>query len=98
MSWFGNWEGGGYKSKKIEERLCSKCALGKIEDEIYFLMECPKYTNERNKIMSFLETVYPWTSQSQDHKSVFTAMMSSTNFEVQRQVSEYISKIFKIRN
>ena len=91
-------ERGRYKSKRIEERLCSNCALGKIEDEIHFLLECPKYTNERNEIMSFLETVYPWTSQSQNHKSVFITMMSSTNFEVQRRVSEYILEISKIRN
>jgi len=36
-------ECGRYRNIPISEGLCKMCNLGKTEDEIHFMLECPKY-------------------------------------------------------
>ena len=47
-------ETGRYNSKNEyllpEQRICQNCQLNKVEDEIHFLVECPKYNSERSQL------------------------------------------------
>jgi len=40
-------ETGRFCGLAVEDRLCEICKSGKIEDEIHFVVECPKYLEER---------------------------------------------------
>ena len=90
-------ERGRYKGKHLEERLCTNCNLRKIEDEIHFLVECPKYANKRKSLFEFLATVYPFASQLQDNKLIYKLLMSTKNFDLQKQLASFIFYIYKLR-
>jgi len=32
------------------ERLCKHCTMNTVEDELHFLVQCPKYNNFRNEL------------------------------------------------
>ena len=38
----------------VENRLCELCNLGKVEDELYFMMECSLYRGERERLFNTL--------------------------------------------
>ena len=41
-----------------DKRICIKCNMGHIEDELHFLLECPLYSNERQAfINSIMQSV-----------------------------------------
>ena len=42
-------ETGRHSNIPRDERLCQLCELGKIEDEDHFIMECPKFSQIRQK-------------------------------------------------
>lgn len=42
-------ETGRHQDIPQEERICSLCTLGKVEDEIHFMAECPAYENIRKE-------------------------------------------------
>ncbi len=37
------------------ERVCDKCDTGSVEDEIHFIMACPKYSNSRETLFTAIE-------------------------------------------
>ena len=43
-------ETGRYIDSRREDRPCHNCNLGKIEDEYHFILQCPLYTNIRNRM------------------------------------------------
>ena len=45
---------GNFRKLKVEERLCSLCNLNCTEDEIYFVLVCPKYTQIRSTLSDLL--------------------------------------------
>ena len=49
-------ESGRHKRPKtpVENRLCTVCDLNIVEDEVYFLLECPLYNNPRNYYLKML--------------------------------------------
>ena len=50
----GRYEFGGVENEKglpIEFRVCECCDLGRVEDEIHFLLECPLYRSERQALL-----------------------------------------------
>ena len=40
-------ETGRYLKLEVNKKLCNKCDLNKIEDEIHFLLECPSTSMDR---------------------------------------------------
>jgi hypothetical protein len=42
---------GRYRNTPAEARLCPHCDLNKVDTEIHFLLECPKYQNLRNDLI-----------------------------------------------
>jgi hypothetical protein len=43
-------ERGRYKGKSSEERTCTQCSSGEVEDEFHFLTICKRFTNEREPL------------------------------------------------
>ncbi len=41
-------ETGRFTKLAVEDRVCIMCNLGKVEDEVHFVVECPFYVAERN--------------------------------------------------
>ena len=62
-------ERGRYKNINPENRLCKNCQMQNIEDEIHFLIECPKYLHEHEKLLTsvyeFCKKFPPFISQEQ---------------------------------
>jgi hypothetical protein len=47
-------ETGRYKKLKLEERVCCSCNNKSVEDEVHFLIHCPKYQQKRKICYQFL--------------------------------------------
>jgi len=45
-------ETGRFTKLAVEERVCTMCNLGKVEDEVHFVVECPFYLAERNSLFN----------------------------------------------
>ena len=52
-------ECGRYKSIPRQERICRKCVLNEVEDEVHFLFNCPFYHPKRELLHSKISTVCP---------------------------------------
>ena len=69
--------------------------MQKIEDEIHFLTECPKYLHEREKLLT---SVYEFCKNF-PHLSVknkFLWLMSSDDTNIIQSVSQFIHTCFEI--
>ena len=49
---------GHFRKLKVEERVCTLCNLNCIEDEIHFVLVCPKYTQIRSPLLDLLLQKY----------------------------------------
>ncbi len=47
-------ETGRYLKLEVSKRLCNKCDLNKIEDEIHFLLECPSTSTDRQVLIDMI--------------------------------------------
>jgi hypothetical protein len=47
-------ETGRYLKLEVNKRLCNKCDLNKIEDEIHFLLECPSTSTDRQVLIDMI--------------------------------------------
>jgi hypothetical protein len=47
-------ETGRYLKLEANKRLCNKCDLNKIEDEIHFLLECPSTSTDRQVLIDMI--------------------------------------------
>ena len=54
-------ERGRYKRPQVapENRLCRQCDWDRAEDEIHFLLECPKYNHIRSVLVNKISQHYP---------------------------------------
>ena len=50
---------GRYEKIPRNERICKNCTLNETEDEIHFLLQCPKYNVQRENLLNQLFTSYP---------------------------------------
>ena len=93
---FGNLplriETGRYVDEKVEDRLCTLCTAGTIEDEIHFIFHCDRYKDIRN---SFIENV--------NNSCITFEFMSIVEklvylFENKaRQLAKFVCKAYSIR-
>ena len=47
-------EKGRYKNEKFSKRICILCNEMEIEDEIHFVIQCPRYQNQRETFFSYI--------------------------------------------
>ena len=84
-------ETGRHKKIDLEERMCKMCSQKRVEDERYFLLECPAYKVRK----SLLKHVYPIED---DLNNQFIQLMASSNQNVIYDIARYLKRAFKIRS
>ena len=52
-------ETGRYNRTPLEQRICQFCNLGEVEDEIYFIVDCPLYSSDRNILFNYVASKFP---------------------------------------
>ena len=70
-----------------------------VEDELHFLMECPKYAESRSKFIDFVNHKEPsllW-GLGRDIRICFRAIMASQCKEIIRVVADFIWDAFAVR-
>ena len=90
-------ETGRYENPRIDasERYCNVCRTNTVEDEIHFLLICPVYNLERQKLFSIITSIYSdFNLMSTDEKFVF--LMSDDN--ICRFTAKTCHKMFEIRS
>ncbi len=63
-------------STPVIDRICKHCPGRRIEDEYHFLIDCTKFSFERNKLFNIIEKACPQFKNIDDN-SKFIYMMSS---------------------
>ena len=76
----------------ISERYCTQCNTNSIEDEIHFLLVCPKYQSQRQELLKNINLPY----DTQQNQLIF--LLTKQNLSFNKQLSHYIYTLFKLRN
>ena len=79
-----------------DNRLCPKCDKQKVEDEFHFLMECPYYQVDRNKMLATVK----YTSlnlQRLCEMDQFVWLMSSQDENIILSLAEFLYKAMEKR-
>jgi hypothetical protein len=76
---------------ELNKRLCPKCAMGSIEDEEHFLMTCPAYQIERNKLMSVVQKKSPLFNHL-DVKDRFCWIVSNNDHDTLIALAEFVTR------
>lgn len=79
-----------YPKIPIEERICEHCTETKIEDELHFFMQCPKYHLDRQELIQNIN--FTQEVNTDDKKFIF--LMRNKNSEVIKMVGKYVNKLF----
>ena len=85
-------EVGRYKSIPEEDRLCTICDLGVVEDEFHFVFHCPLYDSLRNVLFEKVQDKNPdlfWLPES--------SMLSWLFEEEVFAVGKFIEKAWQLR-
>jgi hypothetical protein len=81
----------------VDRRLCSKCHLGQVEDEIHFLIQCPFYQRERNILFHQLKMnnckITVNDTNEENFKNIMSAKGKNTFY-----VAVHLIKCFKKRD
>ena len=82
-------EVGRHKKKTVDERLCTVCHV--VEDEIYFLIDCPKYDDARNSLFVHIQNnCNKFNTLDSKEKTIY--LMSTGDDECMKRVSSYVYK------
>ena len=82
-------ERGRYKNIKSENRICKNCQTQEIENEIHFLINCPKYSYERENLFSHVaKTCINFEKLS--HQNKFIWLMTSEDTDIIIKVAYFI--------
>ena len=96
-------ERGRWKGEKREERVCNVCLCEVVEDEKHFLLECPMYARERDKMFvqirerCQLEYVEMMNQDRQLEIMIGTGLREKGK-QIREIVLEYLKKANEIRN
>ena len=80
---------------KPQDRICLMCKR-EMEDEIHFLLRCPRYESIRQNFYQNIKSVGK-VNHLESEKAVFKNLMSPTN-EIAPKVAKFISECNKVRN
>lgn len=79
-----------------ENRICIEC--NKVEDEVHFLIDCKKYTEERNDLFAKIASIYPNFNKIPDSLNKFIFLMSQENVYLTKILASTIFSWLKIRD
>ena len=91
-----NIETGRYDKISRCNRICPVCSLD-IEDEIHFLLDCPKYSSIREDLFNKIDNRIPYYK----HIPVLTLIiqvMNSTDYYLNKQLIQYATSCFEMRD
>ena len=93
-------EEGRRRRPKVEkaERLCIYCDKMAVEDEIHFLLDCEKYTAERNIFLQKIGNFYPNFLRIAESKAKLIFLMSQENTEDTKIIANFIHKTLIVRD
>ena len=77
-----------------EQRLCRMCNSNSIEDEHHFLIECPKYVENRDKLFDDIRTHYHDISGLSNLDKLCELL---SNNKLSKLVANFISDCYHIR-
>ena len=90
-------ETGRYDNIPCDKRLCNLCNCNRIEDETYFLLDCPSFSSIRHMFFSKLEPKILFL-RLQSHESLLSHLMNSTDYFITIQLISFISTCFELRD
>jgi hypothetical protein len=90
-------EQGRYINIPAEARLCPHCDQNKVENEIHFLLECPKYQNLRNYFYKECSENICKNYWQLSNENKYIWIMSNETPKTGQRLATYISKCFQHR-
>ena len=77
-------ERGKDRNIKIKDKICKYCQSSEVEDEIYFLINCQKFTNERKELFPKIEKFCKCFSSLTDDNKFLWLMTSEDAFVIEK--------------
>ncbi len=81
-----------FKGEDVGERICIYCNMGEVEDELHFVIHCPKYQHLRENVIRYVE----------QYNTNFLTMNVNEQFNLiikdyPRQVAKYVKNVMNIK-
>ena len=73
----------------VEQRLCKHCDSMAIEDEVHFLLKCPRFKNERNGLLECVNMYFPGIA-TLSMNDQFQVIMSCCEPRLLMQLGRYL--------
>jgi hypothetical protein len=77
----------------VENRICSNCNSKSVEDEIHFLMYCPKFENHRRELFS---NVLNYNAAILSAEDKFVWILSNEDPSCVRELAKFIHSCFQM--
>jgi hypothetical protein len=77
----------------VENRICSNCNSKSVEDEIHFLMCCPKFENHRRELFS---NVLNYNAAILSAEDKFVWLLSNEDPSCVRELAKFIHSSFQM--
>ncbi len=87
-------EKGRSRNIPLENRLCRVCETNSIEDEIHFLIHCPKCTNRRTILFDDIRTLHHDISGLSNNDQLIELL---SNHKLSKLVANFTSDCYHIR-
>jgi hypothetical protein len=90
---------GRYQTGNIprERRFCPLCKSNQVENESHFLIQCNRYTLQRQNFFNQINKIIPDIERKSTSESI-NLLMSSNDCNVNKIVMEFISTCMNIRD
>lgn len=89
-------ERGRYKNIKSGDRICKYCHVNETENEVHFLINCPKYSIVRTKLFSYIEKLCK-NFKDLTNENKFIWLMTNEDTDIIQKLSSHIFTCFEIR-
>ncbi len=87
---------GRYKNIPVQNRICKRCNLNKVEDEQHIITSCSKYDQYREMLMNRLSEIFVDFDSLRDQEKFFL-IMKCNDYEITTELSKFLSAIVKDR-
>ena len=97
---------GRWKGEQLQDRTCTLCAKGEVEDEAHVLLDCSTYERERSEMFSKIQTVTNYDVKSMRGEQEWALQMllgegcsqRRKRLYIQSEVAKFIAAMFRKRN
>ena len=72
----------------VNQRICKNCAMGEVEDEIHFLLKCPKFEAQRLLLLQSADLYFP-DFRNQTLKMQFNLLKSPCDSDQMTQLGKF---------